>query len=103
MGSGSPFDWDRASSSGLHVKDFIAPLGFPFALCPASSRWAPKFCAASFLQITAPEMDDRILAELLNTESDMLLSIHIRNGPDGRPIKTVKRKITDIDGMKIDA
>ena len=44
----------------------------------------------SFLQITAPEMDDRILAELLNTESDMLLSIHIRSMDQNEAIKTVK-------------
>ena len=62
-----------------------------------------KFCAASFLQITAPEMDDRILAELLDTESDILLSIHIRSMDQTEAIKTVKRKITDIDSMKIDA
>ena len=44
-----------------------------------------------------------MLAELLNTESDMLLSIHIRSMDQTEAIKTVKRKITDIDGMKIDA
>ena len=62
-----------------------------------------KYCAASFLQITAPEMDDRILAELLDTDSDLLLSIHIRSMDQNEAIKTVKRKITDIDSMKIDA
>ena len=48
-------------------------------------------------------MDDRILAELLDTESDILLSIHIRSMDQTEAIKTVKRKITDIDSMKIDA
>lgn len=96
------FDWDWLAPSGLHVKDFIAPSAFRFASA-RQFQMGTKFCAASFLQITAPEMDDRILAELLNTESDMLLSIHIRSMDQTEAIKTVKRKITDIDGMKIDA
>ena len=96
------FDWDWLAPSGLHVKDFIAPSAFRFASARQFQMGA-KFCAASFLQITAPEMDDRILAELLNTESDMLLSIHIRSMDQTEAIKTVKRKITDIDGMKIAA
>ena len=96
------FDWDWLTPSGLHVKDFIAPSSFRFG---AARRFqmGTKYCAASFLQITAPEMDDRILAELLDTGSDLLLSIHVRSMDQNEAIKTVKRKITDIDSMKIDA
>ena len=57
------FDWDWLAPSGLHVKDFIAPSAFRFASA-RQFQMGTKFCAASFLQITAPEMDDRILAEL---------------------------------------
>ena len=96
------FDWDWQAPSGLHVKDFIAPSSFRFGNA-RRFQMGTKFCAASFLQITAPEMDDRILAELLDTESDILLSIHIRSMDQTEAIKTVKRKITDIDSMKIDA
>ena len=36
----------------------------------AVSRWADKVCArVSFLQITAPELNDRVLADLLDTDS----------------------------------
>ena len=96
------FDWDWLPPSGLHVKDFIAPSSFRFG---AARRFqmGTKYCAASFLQITAPEMDDRILAELMDTDSDLLLSIHVRSMDQNEAIKTVKRKITDIDSMKIDA
>ena len=96
------FDWDWLAPSGLHVKDFISPSSFRFGSA-RRFQMGTKFCAASFLQITAPEMDDRILAELLDTESDILLSIHIRSMDQTEAIKTVKRKITDIDSMKIDA
>ena len=96
------FDWDWLAPSGLHVKDFIAPSSFRFGNA-RRFQMGSKFCAASFLQITAPEMDDRILAEMLDTESDILLSIHIRSMDQNEAIRTVKRKITDIDSMKIDA
>ncbi len=96
------FDWDWLAPSGLHVKDFIAPSSFRFGTA-RRFEMGGKLCAASFLQITAPEMDDRLLAELLDTDSDMLVSIHIRSMDQSDAIKTVKRKITDIDSMKIDA
>ena len=96
------FDWDWLAPSGLHVKDFIAPSSFRFGVA-RRFQMGTKYCAASFLQITAPEMDDRILAELLDTDSDLLLSIHVRSMDQNEAIKTVKRKITDIDSMKIDA
>ena len=95
------FAWDWLAPSGLHVKDFIAPSSFSFAA--RQFQMGGKYCAASFLQITAPELDDRILAEMLNTDSDILLSIHIHGMDQNEAIRTVKRKITDIDSMKIDA
>ena len=64
---------------------------------------ADKFCAVSFLQVSAPEMDDRMLTELLDTDNGLLVSLHIRSMDQNEAIKTVKRKITDIDSMKIDA
>ena len=96
------FEWSWLAPSGLSVKDFIAPSSFRFG---ESRRFqmADKYCAASFLQITAPEMDDRMLTELLDTDSSLLVSLHIRSMDQAEAIKTVKRKITDLDSMKIDA
>ena len=96
------FEWSWLAASGLSVKDFIAPSSFRFG---ESRRFqmADKYCAASFLQITAPEMDDRMLTELLDTDSGLLVSLHIRSMDQAEAIKTVKRKITDLDSMKIDA
>ena len=96
------FEWDWLAPSGLHVKDFICPSSFRFG---ESRRFqmGGKFGAVSFLQITAPEMNDRLLADLLDTDSTILVSLHIRSMDQNEAIKTVKRKITDIDSMKIDA
>jgi type IV secretory pathway VirB4 component len=62
-----------------------------------------KYGAASFIQVTAPELEDRMLAELMNADNGILISLHIRSIDQDKAIKTVKRKITDLDSMKIDA
>lgn len=84
------------------MKDFICPSSFRFG---ESRRFqmGSKFGAVSFLQLTAPEMNDRLLADLLDTDSTILVSLHIRSMDQNEAIKTVKRKITDLDSMKIDA
>ncbi len=96
------FDWSWLAPSGLSVKDFIAPSSFRFG---ESRRFemGGKYGAASFLQVTAPEIEDRLLADLMETDSTLLVSLHIRSMDQNEAIKTVKRKITDIDSMKIDA
>lgn len=96
------FEWNWLAPSGLSVQDFIAPSSFRFGEARKFTM-ADKFCAVSFLQISAPEMDDRMLTELLDTDSGLLVSLHIRSMDQNEAIKTVKRKITDIDSMKIDA
>lgn len=96
------FDWKEIAKTGMSTKDFIAPSSFRFGEARKFTM-ADKFCAVSFLQISAPEMDDRMLTELLDTDSGLLVSLHICSMDQNEAIKTVKRKITDIDSMKIDA
>jgi hypothetical protein len=55
------------------------------------------------MHITAPEMNDRLLSDLLDTDSSILVGLHIRSMDQNEAIKTVKREITDLDSMKIDA
>ena len=96
------FEWDWLAPSGLHVKDFIVPSSFRFGEA-RRFRMGGKYGAASFLQITAPELNDRVLTDLLDTDSSIFVSLHIRSLDQNEAIKTVKRKITDLDSMKIDA
>ena len=96
------FAWEWLAPSGLHVKDFIVPSSFRFGEA-RRFRMGAKYGAASFLQITAPELNDRVLADLLDTDSSIFVSLHIRSMDQNEAIKTVKRKITDLDSMKIDA
>ena len=96
------FEWGWLAPSGLSVKDFIVPSSFRFGEA-RRFRIGGKYGAASFLQITAPEINDRLLTDLLDTDDGILVSLHIRSMDQSEAIKTVKRKITDLDSMKIDA
>ena len=95
------FDWKWLVPSGLSVKDFIAPSSFEFREGRIFKTGA-KFGAVSFLQILAPELNDRILADFLDMESNLLVTMHIQSVDQTKAIKTIKRKITDLDKMKIE-
>lgn len=84
------------------MKDFIVPSSFQFGEA-RRFQMGGKYGAVSFLQITAPKLNDRVLADLLDTDSSIFVSLHIQSMDQNEAIKTVKRKITDLDSMKIDA
>ena len=95
------FSWDWLASSGLSVKDFIAPSSFEFAKGNYFGI-GQKRGAASFLQILAPELNDRMLADFLDMESSLIVTMHVQSVDQISAIKTIKRKITDLDRMKIE-
>ena len=95
------FSWDWLAPSGLSTKDFIAPSSFEFKN-GRMFRMGKMFGAASFLQILAPELNDRMLADFLDMESSQIVSLHIQSVDQIKAIKTVKRKITDLDRAKIE-
>ena len=61
-----------------------------------------KYGAASFLQIVAPELSDRMLADFMEAENGIIVNLHIQSIDHNEAIKTIKRKITDLDRMKIE-
>jgi len=95
------FDWKWLVPSGLSTKDFIAPSSFEFH-GGRSFKTGNKYGAVSFLQILAPELNDRVLADFLDMESNLLITMHIQSVDQTKAIKTIKRKITDLDKMKIE-
>ncbi len=95
------FSWDWLAPSGLSTKDFIAPSSFEFRN-GRMFRMGKKFGAASFVQIMAPELNDRMLADFLDMESSQIVNLHIQSVDQVSAIKTVKRKITDLDRAKIE-
>ena len=94
------FSWDWLPKTGLSVKDFIAPSSFEFRN-GYSFKVGNKTGRAHFLQILAPELSDRMLADFLDMQSSLIVSMHIQSIDQVKAIKTIKRKITDLDSMKI--
>ena len=95
------FSWDWLAPSGLSVKDFIAPSSFELAKGNYFGI-GQKRGAVSFLQILAPELNDRMLADFLDMESSLIVTMHVQSVDQISAIKTIKRKITDLDRMKIE-
>ncbi|MDE6455169.1 MAG: conjugal transfer protein TraE, partial [Dysosmobacter sp.] len=94
------FSWDAIYKTGLTSKDFIAPDSFTFAH-KQRFQIGKTYGAMSFLQILAPELTDRMLADFLDLESSLVVTLHIQSIDQSAAIKNIKRKITDLDAMKI--
>jgi len=95
------FSWDWLAPTGLSVKDFIAPSSFEFRNGKEFGI-GKKLGAVSFLQILAPELNDRMLADFLDMESSLIVTMHIQSVDQVKAIKTVKRKITDLQKLTIE-
>ena len=95
------FSWDWLTPAGLTTKDFIAPSSFRFGE-GRYFRMGRKIGAVSFLEILAPELNDRMLADILDLETGIVVNLHIKSIDQTEAIKTIKRKITDLDKMKIE-
>ena len=103
MDSGEPFrfSFDMIARTDLSTKDFIAPSSFDFreSKCFKMGR---TIGAVSFLQILASELNDRMLADFLDMDSNITVNLHIRTIDQAQAIKRIKSKITDLDKMKIE-
>ena len=103
MDSNEPFrfSFDMVARTGLSTKDFIAPTSFDFREGKCF-KMGKTVGAVSFLQILAPEMNDRMLADFLDMDSNITVNLHIRTIDQAKAIKSIKMKITDLDKMKIE-
>ena len=95
------FDWKYLTSSGLSVKDFIAPSSFAF---PTGRYFqiGEMYGCMSFLSIDASDISDRLLADFLSMESSHVVTMHIQSVDQNEAIKTIKHTITELDRSKIE-
>ena len=95
------FDWKYLTSSGLSVKDFIAPSSFVF---PTGRYFqiGEMYGCMSFLSIDASDISDRLLADFLSMESSQVVTMHIQSVDQNEAIKTIKHTITELDRSKIE-
>jgi hypothetical protein len=94
------FNWKDLPKTGLSTKDFIAPSGLDFR-GGRTFRMGSHYGAISFVQIIAPELTDRMLADFLDLDAPVTVNLHIQSIDQNEAIKTVKRKLSDLDAMKI--
>ena len=94
------FDWKQLAPSGMSVKDFIAPSSFAFA-SSRHFRMGAKYGSVSFLNIIAPELNDRLLADFLEMDSSLVIGMYVKPLDQMKAIKTVKRKLTELNATKI--
>lgn len=95
------FNYDLITRTGLNTKDFIAPTSFDFR-DSRIFRMGRTFGAVSFLQILAPELSDKMLADFLDMDNSIVVNLHVQSIDQAKAIKQIKTKITDLDKMKIE-
>lgn len=100
-GSREPFrfSWKDIPKTGMGTKDFIAPDSFDFRQS-RTFRVGQSWGAASYLQILASEMSDKLLAEILELDAELTVTLHVQTVDQLKAIKTIKGKISDIGRMK---
>ena len=95
------FDYKQLLKSGLTTKDFVAPSSFLFK-SGKDFMMGDTIGAASYLQILAPELTDKMLAEFLDIDKNLIVNLHVQSVDQMKAIKLVKSKVTDINRMKIE-
>ena len=96
------FAWSDLAKTGLSTKDFIAPTSFTFSKDGKTFRIGEYSGAVSFLQILAPELTDRMLAEFLDLDDAVTINLHIQSIDQAPAIRNIKRKMSDLQKMKIE-
>lgn len=96
------FEWSDLPKTGLSTKDFIAPSGFSLSNDGTSFRVGDQHGTVSFLQILAPELTDKLLAEFLDLNDAVTINLHIKSIDQAQAIKNVKRKMSDLQKMTIE-
>ena len=95
------FDYDSMLRTGLTTKDYVAPTSFVFK-DGKTFQMGNTLGAVSFLQILAPELTDKMLAEFLDMDKNLIVNLHVQSVDQLKAIKLVKSKVTDINRMKIE-
>ena len=95
------FDYGSMIRTGLSTKDYVAPTSFVFKE-GKTFQMGITIGAVSYLQILAPELTDKMLAEFLDMDKDLIVNLHVQSVDQMKAIKLVKSKVTDINRMKIE-
>lgn len=87
---------------GGTTKDLIAPKVVRFDKDKDEFEINNKIGATLHLKIEATELSDRVLADFLDLDLEMLVSMHIRSLGQPQAVRMVKSKTSDLDSIKIE-
>ena len=82
------FNYKMLPQTGLKTKDFIAPTSFNFSK-NSSFMMGKTLGSVSYLQILAPELTDRMLADFLDVDESINVNIHIQSIDQTSAIKMI--------------
>lgn len=91
---------DKELVKGVSTKDLIAPKRIIFD--KEKIVLNNKIGATFYLNITATELSDRVLADFLDLELEMVVSMHIYSLEQQKAVKMVRGKSSDLNSMKIE-
>lgn len=95
-------DLSREQLSNGTTKDLIAPKSIDFETFADEIKVNNKHATTLHLRIEAAELSDRVLADFLDLDIEMLVSMHIRSLGQQQAVKMVKSKTSDLDSIKIE-
>ena len=72
------FTYDQVLKTGLGTKDYIAPTSFLFK-SGKDFMMGDTYGAVSYLQILAPELTDKMLAEFLDIDKNLIVTMHVQS------------------------
>lgn len=94
------FDWNSMVKSGMDTKDFIAPSSLKFN--KRDFEIGNAFGAVSCINILAGQLPDDILKSFLELQNLFCVNIHAEPFDQVSALKFIKRKLTNVEQMKID-
>ena len=95
-------DLTKEELRGGTTKDLIAPQSIQFSQFSDEFKVNKKYGATLHLKIEATELSDRVLADFLDLDLEMLVSMHIRSLGQQKAVRMVKSKASDLDSIKIE-
>lgn len=98
------WNFDMPVNTGLSSKDFIAPSSFSFKYGPELNatkyfRVGDRVGAVNVVKVFASDMEDRIIADILNIDSNVWVSIHADPLDRKQALRLATENLTDIQGM----
>ena len=94
------FDWKMMMKAGMDTKDFIAPPSFKFL--KQRFEIGDAYGQVWGINILAGELSDEVLKDFLELQHLFCVNLHITPIEQSEALKFVKRKLTNVNQMKID-